>query len=103
SDSCEVHFTDVVDEQNPSRPRYPEILAELVRRVEDSKLDIRLAAHWDAHGAGGGRRCRQQPHHTVVLVFRYRDGGRRGQDPVGLRSSRRSRPVRLGAALSGRP
>ncbi|MEE1838076.1 hypothetical protein, partial [Streptomyces sp. SP17KL33] len=44
SDSCEVHFTDVVDEQNPSRPRYPEILAELVRRVEDSKLDIRLAA-----------------------------------------------------------
>ncbi|MEE1830523.1 hypothetical protein, partial [Streptomyces sp. SP17KL33] len=37
-----------VDEQNPSRPRYPEILAELVRRVEDSKLDIRLAAHWGA-------------------------------------------------------
>ncbi|WP_078606891.1 NACHT domain-containing protein [Streptomyces flavidovirens] len=48
SDSCEVHFTDVVDEQNPSRPRYPEILAELVRRVEDSRLDVRLAAHWGA-------------------------------------------------------
>ncbi|OEJ28636.1 hypothetical protein AR457_33470 [Streptomyces agglomeratus] len=48
SDSCEVHFTDVLDEQNPLRPRYPEILAELVRRVEDSKLDIRLAAHWGA-------------------------------------------------------
>ncbi|WPO76243.1 hypothetical protein [Streptomyces sp. KN37] len=24
-----------------------------------------------------------QPHHTVVLVFGYRDGGRRGQEPVG--------------------
>ncbi|MFF7412031.1 hypothetical protein [Streptomyces lydicus] len=25
----------------------------------------------------------QQPHHTVVLVFGYRDGGRAGQEPVG--------------------
>ncbi|MDX2605744.1 NACHT domain-containing protein [Streptomyces caniscabiei] len=67
SDSCEVHFTDVVDEQNPSRPRYPEILAELVRRVEDSKLDIRLAAHWGARMGlveVGGDRVRFQ--HSVI-------------------------------------
>lgn len=67
SDSCEVHFTDVVDEQNPPQPRYPEILAELVRRVEDSKLDIRLAAHWGARMGlveVGGDKVRFQ--HSVI-------------------------------------
>ncbi|WP_329311349.1 hypothetical protein [Streptomyces sp. NBC_01262] len=48
SDSSEVRFADVVDEQNLSRPRYPEIVRELMRRAEDSRLDIRLAAHWGA-------------------------------------------------------
>lgn len=46
SDSSEVRFADVVDEQDPLRPRYPEITRELAKRVEDSRLDIRLAAHW---------------------------------------------------------
>lgn len=46
ADSSEVRFAEVIDEQNPSRTRYPEILRELVRRVEDSRLDLRLAAHW---------------------------------------------------------
>ncbi|SHN35936.1 NACHT domain-containing protein [Actinacidiphila paucisporea] len=46
SDSSEVRFADVVDEQDPLRPRYPEIVRELAKRVEDSRLDIRLAAHW---------------------------------------------------------
>ncbi|MET9800128.1 hypothetical protein [Streptomyces sp. NPDC006368] len=67
SDSCEVHFTDVVDEQNPLRPRYPEILEELVRRVEDSGLDIRLAAHWGARMGlveVGGDKVRFQ--HSVI-------------------------------------
>ncbi|WP_329335918.1 hypothetical protein OG252_12475 [Streptomyces sp. NBC_01352] len=48
ADSSEVRFADVVDEQDLSRPRYPEIVQELMRRVEDSRLDIRLAAHWGA-------------------------------------------------------
>ncbi|MFB9393062.1 NACHT domain-containing protein [Streptomyces coeruleoprunus] len=66
-DSCEVRFTDVVDEQNPTHPRYPEILRELVRRVEGSRLDIRLAAHWGARMGLvelGGDRVRFQ--HTVI-------------------------------------
>ncbi|MER6104133.1 ATP-binding protein [Streptomyces sp. NPDC001832] len=46
SDSSEVRFAEVIDEQDPSRPRHPEIVRELVTRVEDSRLDIRLAAHW---------------------------------------------------------
>jgi hypothetical protein len=46
SDSSEVRFADVIDERDPSRPRHPEIVRELVKRVEDSRLDIRLAAHW---------------------------------------------------------
>lgn len=46
SDSSEVRFTDVIDELNPSQPRYPEIVRELVKRVEDCRLDMRLAAHW---------------------------------------------------------
>ncbi|WP_031079583.1 NACHT domain-containing protein [Streptomyces sp. NRRL S-118] len=67
SDSCEVRFTDVVDDDHPSRSRYPEILRELARRVEDSKLDIRLAAHWGARMGLveiGGDRVRFQ--HTVI-------------------------------------
>lgn len=48
SDSSEVRFTDVVDEHNPLRPRYPEIVRELAGRVGDSQLDIRLAAQWGA-------------------------------------------------------
>lgn len=67
SDSCEVHFTDVVDEHNPLRPRFPEILGELVRRVEDSRLDIRLAAHWGARMGlveVGGDKVRFQ--HSVI-------------------------------------
>lgn len=43
TDSSEVPFTDLADEQRSS---CPEILQELVKRVEGSQLDIRLAAHW---------------------------------------------------------
>jgi hypothetical protein len=46
SDSSEVRFAEVVDEQDPMRPRYPEIVRELAKRVEGSRLDIRLAAQW---------------------------------------------------------
>jgi NACHT domain len=46
SGSPDVRFAEVIDEQNPSQPRYPEIVRELVRRIGDSQLDIRLAAHW---------------------------------------------------------
>jgi hypothetical protein len=46
SDSSEVRFADVIDEQDLLRSRYPEIVRELARRVEDSRLDIRLAAQW---------------------------------------------------------
>lgn len=46
SDSSEVRFAEVIDEQDPSRPRYPEIVRELVNRIGDSQLDIRLAALW---------------------------------------------------------
>lgn len=46
ADSSEVRFADVIDEQDPLRPRYPEIVHELAKRVEDSRLDIRLAAQW---------------------------------------------------------
>ncbi|MET9511935.1 NACHT domain-containing protein [Streptomyces flavidovirens] len=66
-DSSEVRFTDVVDEQNPSHPRYPEILRELVKRVEGSRLDLRLAAHWGMRMGLlelGGDRIRFQ--HSVV-------------------------------------
>ncbi|MDQ0798066.1 hypothetical protein [Streptomyces sp. B1I3] len=48
TDSAEVRFADLVDEQDPSRPRYPELVRELARRVEGSRLDIRLAAYWGA-------------------------------------------------------
>ncbi|MFG1809594.1 hypothetical protein [Streptomyces sp. NPDC049040] len=46
SDSSEVRFAEVIDEQHPERPLHPEIVRELAKRVEDSRLDIRLAAHW---------------------------------------------------------
>jgi hypothetical protein len=46
SNSPEVRFAEVIDEQDPSRPRYPEIVRELVKRIGDSRLDIRLAALW---------------------------------------------------------
>jgi hypothetical protein len=46
SDSSEVRFAEVVDEHDLLRPRYPEIVRELAKRVEDSPLDIRLAAQW---------------------------------------------------------
>lgn len=47
-DTSEVRFSDVVDEQDPARSRYPEIVRELARRVQDSRIDLRLAAHWGA-------------------------------------------------------
>ncbi|WP_431040614.1 NACHT domain-containing protein [Streptomyces sp. P1-3] len=67
ADSSEVRFTDLVDERNPSRPRYPEIIRELARRVEGSQLDIRLAAHWGTRMGLlelGGDRVRFQ--HSVI-------------------------------------
>ncbi|MGW7052278.1 hypothetical protein [Streptomyces sp. NPDC054887] len=67
TDSSEVRFADVVDEHNPSRPRYPEVLRELVRRVEGSRLDLRLAAHWGMRMGlldVGGDRVRFQ--HSVL-------------------------------------
>ncbi|MDQ0790551.1 hypothetical protein [Streptomyces sp. B3I8] len=45
-DSAEVRIGDVVDEHDPSGSRFPEIVAELARRVQSSPLDIRLATHW---------------------------------------------------------
>ncbi|MEU8458792.1 NACHT domain-containing protein [Streptomyces griseoaurantiacus] len=66
-DSAEVRIGDVVDEHDPSGSRYPEIVAELARRVEGSPLDIRLATHWGM-GMGlvepFGERVRFQ--HSVV-------------------------------------
>jgi hypothetical protein len=46
SDSAKVRITDVVNEHDPQASLYPEIVAELARRVQGSRLDIRLAAHW---------------------------------------------------------
>ncbi|MFI8232449.1 hypothetical protein ACIGDI_26785 [Streptomyces sp. NPDC085900] len=46
SDSAEVRIADVVNEHDPQSSPYPEIVAELARRVQGSRLDIRLAAHW---------------------------------------------------------
>ncbi|MFF9094487.1 hypothetical protein ACF1AX_15360 [Streptomyces sp. NPDC014802] len=45
-DTAEVRIADVVDERDPARSRFPEIVAELARRVQGSRVDIRLAAHW---------------------------------------------------------
>ncbi|MFB6961488.1 NACHT domain-containing protein [Streptomyces sp. NPDC056309] len=45
-DSSEVPFADVINEQSPARSRFQEIFWELDRRVRDSRIDIRLAAHW---------------------------------------------------------
>ncbi|MET9514870.1 NACHT domain-containing protein [Streptomyces sp. NPDC002994] len=67
TDSSEVRFSDVMDEQDPSRPRFPEILLELDRRVEGSRLDLRLAAHWGMRMGLlelGGDRVRFQ--HSVI-------------------------------------
>ena len=67
ADSAEVRFADLVDEQDPSRPRYPELVGELTRRVGGSRLDIRLAAYWGARLGLvelGGDRVRFQ--HSVV-------------------------------------
>ncbi|MBT2489699.1 NACHT domain-containing protein [Streptomyces sp. ISL-96] len=67
TDSSEVRFSDVMDEQNPSRPRFPEILLELDKRVEGSRLDLRLAAHWGMRMGLlelGGDRVRFQ--HSVI-------------------------------------
>ncbi|MEU1320591.1 NACHT domain-containing protein [Streptomyces tibetensis] len=66
-DTSEVRFTDVVDEQDPARSRYPEIVRELARRVGDSGIDLRLAAHWGARMELvelGGDRVRFQ--HSVI-------------------------------------
>ncbi|KPC78510.1 hypothetical protein ADK82_30450 [Streptomyces sp. NRRL S-4] len=67
ADSAEVRFADLVDEQDPARPRYPELVRELARRVEGSRLDIRLAAYWGSRLGLveiGGDRVRFQ--HSVV-------------------------------------
>ncbi|WP_241827017.1 ATP-binding protein [Streptomyces graminilatus] len=45
-DSSEAGFADAVHEQDPSWSRFPEIVRELARRVQGSRLDVRLAAHW---------------------------------------------------------
>ncbi|MGV9288488.1 hypothetical protein [Streptomyces sp. NPDC003719] len=66
-DSAEVRIGDVVDERDPTRSRFPEIMTELARRVQGSQLDVRLAADW---GAGmelvelAGDRVRFQ--HSVI-------------------------------------
>ncbi|MFB7927814.1 NACHT domain-containing protein [Streptomyces sp. NPDC056039] len=66
-DTSEVRFADVVDEQDPARSRYPEIVRELASRVGDSGIDLRLAAHWGARMELvelGGDRVRFQ--HSVI-------------------------------------
>ncbi|MET7458001.1 ATP-binding protein [Streptomyces sp. NPDC005574] len=67
ADSAEVRIGDVVNERDPAQSRFPEIVTELARRVQGSRLDIRLAAHWGA-GMGlvelGGERVRFQ--HSVI-------------------------------------
>jgi hypothetical protein len=66
-DTSEVRFADVVHEQDPSRSRFPEIVRELARRVGDSGIDLRLAAHWGARMELvelGGDRVRFQ--HSVI-------------------------------------
>ncbi|MEU0388646.1 NACHT domain-containing protein [Streptomyces chartreusis] len=66
-DTSEVRFVDVVDEQDPARSRFPEIVRELARRVGDSGIDLRLAAHWGARMdlvELGGDRVRFQ--HSVI-------------------------------------
>ncbi|MEU6911742.1 NACHT domain-containing protein [Streptomyces olindensis] len=66
-DTSEVRFADVVDEQDPARSRFPEIVRELARRVGDSGIDLRLAAHWGARMELvelGGDRVRFQ--HSVI-------------------------------------
>ncbi|MFF7721775.1 NACHT domain-containing protein [Streptomyces luteogriseus] len=66
-DTSEVRFADVVDEQDPDRSRFPEIVRELARRVGDSGIDLRLAAHWGARMELvelGGDRVRFQ--HSVI-------------------------------------
>jgi hypothetical protein len=66
-DSAEVRIGDVVNERDPAQCRFPEIVTELARRVQGSRLDIRLAAHWGA-GVGlvelAGERVQFQ--HSVV-------------------------------------
>ncbi|MFE6520775.1 NACHT domain-containing protein [Streptomyces sp. NPDC057794] len=66
-DTSEVRFSDVVDEQDPARSRFPEIVRELARRVGDTGIDLRLAAHWGARMdlvELGGDRVRFQ--HSVI-------------------------------------
>ncbi|MFF7377045.1 NACHT domain-containing protein [Streptomyces massasporeus] len=66
-DTSEVRFADVVDEQDPGHSRFPEIVRELARRVGDSGIDLRLAAHWGARMELvelGGDRVRFQ--HSVI-------------------------------------
>ncbi|GAA2312460.1 hypothetical protein GCM10010234_66400 [Streptomyces hawaiiensis] len=66
-DTSEVRFADVVNEQDPARSRFPEIVRELARRVGDSGIDLRLAAHWGARMELvelGGDRVRFQ--HSVI-------------------------------------
>ncbi|MFF4805514.1 hypothetical protein ACFY1U_45240 [Streptomyces sp. NPDC001351] len=66
-DSAEVRIAQVLDEHDPAASPYPEIVAELAKRVQGSRLDIRLAAHWGM-GMGlvelGGDRVRFQ--HSVI-------------------------------------
>ncbi|MFJ4541370.1 NACHT domain-containing protein [Streptomyces tibetensis] len=66
-DTSEVRFADVVNEQDPAHSRFPEIVRELARRVGDSGIDLRLAAHWGARMELvelGGDRVRFQ--HSVI-------------------------------------
>ncbi|MFI5679193.1 NACHT domain-containing protein [Streptomyces cellulosae] len=66
-DSAEVRIADVVDEHDPAASRFPEIVAELAKRVQGSRLDIRLAAHWGMSMGLvelGGDRVRFQ--HSVI-------------------------------------
>jgi hypothetical protein len=67
ADSAEVRIAHVVDEHDPAASPYPEVVAELAKRVQGSRLDIRLAAHWGM-GMGlvelGGDRVRFQ--HSVI-------------------------------------
>jgi hypothetical protein len=67
ADSAEVRIAQVVDEHDPEDSPYPEIVAELAKRVQGSRLDIRLAAHWGMSMGLvelGGDRVRFQ--HSVI-------------------------------------
>ncbi|MDH6436804.1 hypothetical protein M2158_005345 [Streptomyces sp. SAI-144] len=45
-DAAEIRITEVVDEHDPAGSRFPEIVRELAKRAQASRMDIRLATHW---------------------------------------------------------